>query len=338
MRRFLCLSLGALLLASVPVASSGGTRADVDPVTSAPGQARLSFDVSPAWSPDGGFVAFERSTELANWDFSSAVHVVSVRSGKQRMLVAGYAPSWSPDGSRITFDVHLGLSGIYTIKLDETDRRRLTNLSDSYPRWSPDGKNILFWRTPRGDSEMGAMPLYVVPSSGGSAHRVARASAEQDAEWSPDGTRIVFWTEFHGGETAVMVVGRDGRGLRNLGDGGWPSWSPDGREVAFVCVEGGFRVCIMRPDGSHVRKLVPGTDPHFSPTGSELTFQRRAIWIVNVDGSHPRRLTHPPKGTSDVLAAWSPDARALAFTRISKRRSRIWIINRDGTNEHRLSG
>ena len=338
MRRFLWLSLCVLVLASIAVASSAGVdaRSDLDPLTSMSAQARGSFDMSPAWSPDGRLVAFARSTELANGDFRDAVYIVSVESGEQRVLAAGDAPSLSPDGSRITFHVWWGGNGIYTVKLDGTGRRRLTKLSDSYPRWSPDGKNILFWRKPPGDVALGATPLFVVPSSGGSARRVGFAS-EGDAEWSPDGTRIVFWAEFHAGETAIMVVGRNGRGLRNLGYGAWPSWSPDGRDIAFTYAEDGFGIRLMRSDGSHVRRLGAGWLPHFSPTGRELSFSIEpgdgAIWIMRVDGSHRRRLTQPPARQSDHDEAWSPDGRKLVFVR----GNRIWVTNSNGTNARPLS-
>jgi Tol biopolymer transport system component len=46
-------------------------------------------------------------------------------------------------------------------------------------------------------------------------------------------------------------------------------------------------------------------DPSFSPDGAQITFKRRdEVWIMNADGSDPRRISTP--GEVGTAAAWSP--------------------------------
>src|SRR6266508_2919190 len=92
-------------------------------------------------------------------------------------------PAWSPDATRIAFSSRRdGETHIYVMRTDGTGVRRLTNTAraDDHPSWSPDGKRVVFARE-------GA--LFVVPSSGGVAHRVGRGFGNAAGPaWSPDGS------------------------------------------------------------------------------------------------------------------------------------------------------
>ena len=81
--------------------------------------------------------------------------------------------------------------------------------------------------------------------------------------WSPDGKRIAFtslrWASLGGlTEQAVFVVNPDGSDLTQLAAvpaDNWVeynvAWSPDGAQVAFVLVQGGYeRYYVINSDGS----------------------------------------------------------------------------------------
>ena len=99
--------------------------------------------------------------------------------------------------------------------------------------------------------------------------------------------------------------------------------SPDGREVAFAWNRTGAYELYSAPLASDRIIQLTGADtrsisPRWSPDGNALAFmrdsggtERFAIWIVDRDGDHERKLT-----TDDALThrdlAWSPDGRSIA--------------------------
>jgi len=97
--------------------------------------------------------------------------------------------------------------------------------------------------------------------------------------------------------------------------------------IAFarVAANGDEEIYVMRPDGSGVTRITsPGfvdRGPEWSPDGRRIAFassrgrsDRAAIWVINVDGSGLRRLSHGAHEISDS-PTWSPDGRWLAFNR-----------------------
>ena len=136
------------------------------------------------------------------------------------------------------------------------------------------------------------------------------------------------------------------------------SWSPDGSRIAFFVgegVEGGERIDItadiytMAGDGTDIRRLTddPAIDvfPVYSPDGTKVAFQSdRAgtfdIWVMDVDGSNPVRITDFENDTLDDSApTWSPDGERIAFVRgkfTNGGSGKLWVIDSDGSNGHVL--
>jgi TolB protein len=101
-----------------------------------------------------------------------------------------------------------------------------------------------------------------------------------------------------------------------------PSYSPDGRRIAFVKSHKQSDLWLMRSSGSHRRQLTrtAGTDetePAWSPDGKEIAFavtrpaSAKGIWLIGVDGRHRHQLTNG----SDADPSWSPDGNEIAFDR-----------------------
>jgi TolB protein len=88
-------------------------------------------------------------------------------------------PAWSPDGKRIAFSE--GKGDIYTIKLDGTGLRQLTDDKggEREPTWSPDGKKIAF--------SSGAGDIFVMKAD---RTKVEQLTKTQAWEHSPDWRRL----------------------------------------------------------------------------------------------------------------------------------------------------
>jgi TolB protein len=146
-----------------------------------------------------------------------------------------------------------------------------------------------------------------------------------------------------------MTVKIDGSGKRDLptiGNVGNPSWSPDGRRLAFTSVGADYRqdVYVMDWDGSRTSRLASGTDPDWSPDGAEIVFARiedrqrpsgGGLFLVDSHGrGAPRRLL---SDTAARLPSWSPDGRSIALVRGDYGGAPVSIMNANGSGLHDLS-
>ncbi len=142
----------------------------------------LGIDVSPAFSPDGGRIAF-----------------VSERSGGAQIYVAGADgsaprrvtfqgsyntdPAWSPDGKTLAFVGRDGNFDVFTVEVDTGRTTRLTQGAgdNEDPSWSPDGRFVAFSSTRAGGS-------HIWMSTANGAHQVQLTSGKggyTSPAWSP---------------------------------------------------------------------------------------------------------------------------------------------------------
>ncbi len=116
-----------------------------------------------------------------------------------------------------------------------------------------------------------------------------------------------------------------------------PTWSPDGRQLAFE-VDGG-KIAIVNLDGSGRREFARGCDPAWSPDGEQIAFcdtrrGNREVHIATLQGE-TRRLTNTIH--DEANPCWSPDGGRLAFQRSrALGPDEVWIINADGSEPYYL--
>jgi TolB protein len=155
-------------------------------------------------------------------------------------------------------------------------------------------------------------------------------------------------------QSDIYVMNADGSRKRNLtrdrANDDLPTWSPDGRRIAFLHGRGRGRgqLYVVNADGSGLRNLgrIAGpalfaSHPVWSPDGRTIHFGR---YLVSTDGSGARKLPNIP-----LIAVWSPDGRQIAFVANrktglpgpgaarSKDDSEIYVMNADGSGTRRLT-
>ena len=144
---------------------------------------------------------------------------------------------------------------IAVVDMNGSNRIRLTenfSIRDLYPVWSPDWSQIAFvsdWFIPE-DEDLEFKhrrtwgELYVV-SPNGSERKSLGFGLHQPPKWSPDGKRIAFSGNYEDKDSsALMTATADGSEVREVTDddaapgdvipGVAPSWSPDGRRLAYL--------------------------------------------------------------------------------------------------------
>ena len=240
----------------------------------------LRWADDPRLSPDGRTAAFVVwSTDRETNDYTASIWLVAVDGAAQpRRLTRGkkqdVAPRWSPDGSRLAFASNRDSKAkqLYVLPVEGGEPLQLTELNEDVTEvvWSPDGTRIVFSARVRDpayeeEDERKRRP-----------RRFERLQYKLDDEgWIGDRRRHLFVVPADGSAPPVQLTDGDFEDAA-------PSWSPDGRRIAFASAR----------------------QEHWD------TEVERDIFVVDADGGEPERLTG---GDSRYEApAWSPDGSAIA--------------------------
>jgi TolB protein len=124
-----------------------------------------------------------------------------------------------------------------------------------------------------------------------------------------------------------------------------PSWSPDGRSIAYTSYRTGIAdILISNIYAGTMESPSKGVGqnflPVFSPDGARIAFMsnrdgNNEIYVMNRDGSNVVRLTNNP--SIDVTPTWSPNGNQIAFTSERTGTPQIYVVNVDGSGLRRIS-
>jgi Tol biopolymer transport system component len=288
--------------------------------------------------------------------------------------------SFDPAVHRIAFVSNRddGIRRIYVAGADGGSVTRLTE--GEAPAWSRDGRRIAYHRAKTGQTG-DSFEMHVIDADG----TQRRLAAGRDPDWSPDDRQLVFV-----GNDGIYVINADGSTLprRLLGNeqplprdplydpsphpNGYvnaPTWSPDGRRIAFERVDVSLElettntIYLMNADGSDPRPLVVGCpieppgrgailcptySPAWSPDGTRVVVAtyahdgatgqfNRVLASLTTSGTTRRTVV-----SLDVVPAdpdWSPDGRQVVFTRIRQQaatQARIFTVDLESGQARQL--
>ena len=163
---------------------------------------------------------------------------------------------------------------------------------------------------------------------------------------APIDARIAF-TSTREGERHIYVATADGSQIRRLAKGARPTWSPDGRWIAFNAPNGKVSdLRVIGVDGSGERVVAsPAGMSAWSPDGTKIVFSgdrwfgTAGLFVVNPDGSGLTRVLSADFEEWLGYPAWSPDGKTIAFLRAYNYMwSPINVVNADGSLPRMLKG
>jgi dipeptidyl aminopeptidase/acylaminoacyl peptidase len=323
------------------------------------------FDGDATWAPDGKSLVFvsARDSEIPQlWrmaiDGGEPERLTSLSTGASE-------PQWSPDGRRIAF-----VSRVFPEHGadDAKNRARLEDVANS-PIKAHVADELLQrhwteWDDGRRDHVL-VLELEtrtIVDATPGEHDSPAFRQGEPGFAWSPDGKELCVSSIREPGSTPAWSTNKDlwvvdpdaGRARAitkaNPGYDGHPSYSPDGRFIAYRrqaragYESDEFELALYERATGEVRILTGAfpewvTDFRWAADSKHVVFQgpvkgRTPLFRVGVDGGAIERVDLPSAGSWDV----ADDGRlAFTFSRVGTP-VELWVAQADGSRLQRLTG
>ncbi len=289
------------------------------------GHDATTFDISPSGLDLVFNAAGEGGCDLYRFDLQQRLATRLARTPEYES-----AASFSRGGECIVFAA--GQAGdpadhVFIRRLRDGNVRQVTTgrANDASPRFSPDGSLIVFSRDKTYNSgglatnwDAGGV-ICVAKSDGSELREITRDDLIAiDPRFSPDGKTILFWSE-----RGIYTVALDGiGGPRRISSGSQPTYSPDGRSIAFSMgrYAPDYTLYTMGADGTDARPVVHVGGgcfrPAYSTDGQRIIFLRESwpdgptgtpkysICEVGIDGGGLQTLTDTRFFDAPLL--WKP--------------------------------
>ncbi len=268
-------------------------------------------------------------------------------------------PSFSPDGSAIAYcSDQNGSLEIYVKQLAAGGREiqiTLDGQQNLEPAWSPSGKLIAYHSKNRGG-------IWLIPALGGVARQLTEFGSYP--AWSPDGTLIAFQSAGIGdsllaigsgavSSSTIWVVALSGGAPKQIsqpantpGSHGSPTWSPDGKWIAFATYDLSRQseVWSVSADGSRANFIVRnGLGPVYAPDGQSIYFIGNpsnlgyGVWQAPISTNQTGSNSEPVKlldaGAMNIKhLSVAADGKRIAYGALSQT-SNLWSVRLSASSE-----
>ncbi len=302
---------------------------------------------NPQLSPDGSRILFTRGgIDKVNDRRYSGLWIMDADGSRMRFLTEGSGAVWSPDGTRIAYTASGEPTGsqIFVRWMDAEGATTQVTRVDRGPgslRWSPDGRHIAFTMQVE-DAESWSVKLPARPDG---ARWTEGPKIVDRLDYRQDRRGFVDTSHSH-----IFVVPAEGGTPRRLTDGEWdhsgPEWTPDGREILFTSLrveDADYQwreseIYAVNLESGAFRQLTtrhgPDSGPIPSPDGrliayqgqdwSRDTYRENGLYVMEADGSNPRRIAGEMGGGMGNLT-WASDGSGLYFNASMKGTSNVWF-------------
>ncbi len=240
-----------------------------------------------------------------------------------------------------------GKKEIYLTRFDGSGTRRLTNHQDIalYPDWSPGGELLTY------SAYVKRRPAIFIHALAGGSGKVIlnKPGVNLTPVFRPGHPGQLGAALSYTGKNNIFLVDLAGKVLKQL-TSGWgievgPSFSPDGKKMAYVSDRGGNpQIYVLELATGRLRRLTFGhkycASPAWSPRGDRIAYQAEIkgtfqVATIRPDGSDMRVLTSGWGGAEDP--AWSPDGRLIVYAGRKTGRYQLYVMTAGGEPITRLT-
>lgn len=265
----------------------------------------------PAPSPDGKWLAY-----TSDRSGSDQIWIMPLRGGAARQLtfepesltirnpsrpdtimtihVRAYTPTWAPDSKSLLFiSSRTGRYNVYALPLEGGDPRAMASPigNNRFAAYSPNGEEIAFYSNRLEPGKLFGFNIYVMDSAGESPDHMARQLTHSN------------------------------------GSPGHPTWSPDGRWIAYVSKTVDTTKTMTVGQGMQVKQ--------------NAIFARYKLWKSPAEGGEGSRVAQALPDSAefeDTWPSWSPaDARWIALGRRVGAKQDVWIVDATNGRGYRLT-